>query len=132
MAILDAIKAIQDLMTAVTGVNSAPDYPSPVVLPAVICHLGTGSITPGDPAGQRLELNNIVVELHVADGGMAEAFTKLETLHPLIIAALTADVTLTATVQTYETLTFNTGPSTWDGAPTWARIYTINNAKIIA
>lgn len=133
MAILDAIKAVQDLVGVVTGIKSAPDYPGPGVMPIVITHLGTGIITPGNPTGARTELNNIVVELHVNDSGsLSGAFETLETLHPLIVTALTADVTLTATVQTYSNLSFSTGRSSLDGVPTLSRIYTLNNCKIIA
>lgn len=132
MAAFAAVQAIQDLVITVSGVKTAPDYPGPGVFPMVITHLGTGDITPGNPAGARLELDNIVVELHVADQGLEDAFGVLETLHPLVVAKLTADVTFGATIQTYENLTYTTTRTEWDGAPTLARIYTLNNCKTIA
>jgi len=132
MAIFAAVQAVQDLMIAVTGIKTAPDYPGPGVFPMVITHLGTGEIIPGDPAGSVKSLDNIVIELHVADQGLTAAFTTLETLHPLVLAKLTADVTLTSTVQTYESISYATTRSEWDGAPTLVRIYTLNNCKIIA
>lgn len=132
MAIFAAVQAIQDLMITVTGINTAPDYPGPGVLPMVITHLGTGEIIPGDPAGSVKSLDNIVVELHVADQGLAAAFAVLETLHPLVLGKLTADVTFGGTIQTYGTISYATSRAEWDGAPTLARFYTLNNCKIIA
>lgn len=132
MAILDAIKAVQDLVGVVVGINSAPDYPGYGIMPIVITHLSTGTITPGNPTGARTELNNIAVELHVNDSGsLSGAFETLETLHPLIVAALVADTTLSNTVQTYANLTFTTVRSSLDGVNTLSRIYTLNNCKII-
>jgi hypothetical protein len=133
MAILDAIKAVQDLVGVVAGINSAPDYPQYGIMPICITHLGNGEIVPGNPTGARMELNQIVVELHVNDSGsLAGAFETLETLHPLIVAALVADTTLTGTVQTYSNLSFSTVRSTLDGVNTLSRIYVLNNCKIIA
>ena len=133
MAILSAIQAVQDLMIAVTGIKSAPDYPESGIMPIVITHLGTGTITPGNPAGGRTELNNIVSELHINDAGsLSGAFQTLETLHPLIVAALVADTTFSGTIQTYDVLTFVTARSNLDGVNTLARMYTLNNCKIIA
>ncbi len=52
MAVLDAIKAVQDLTSVITGVKAAPDYPGgTAVFPLVVCHLAGGTVTPGDPAG---------------------------------------------------------------------------------
>ena len=133
MAILDAVKAIQDVTGVLTGIKTAPDYPGGGPMPMVIAHLGSGAITPGNPTPGRTELHNIVVELHVLEAGsLADAFTVLETLHALIVPALCLDVTFAATLQTYTNITYSTTRSTWDGAPTLARIYTLNACKIIA
>jgi hypothetical protein len=133
MAVLDAIKAIQDAVILLSGIKTAPDYPGPGMFPLVITHLATGTITPGNPAGSRLELHNISIELHVAEGGsLTDAFTVLETLHALIVPALCTDTTFSGTLQTYSNITYSTTRSTWDGAPTIARIYVLQNCKIIA
>jgi hypothetical protein len=133
MTILAAILNIQTLMEAIPGVKSAPDYPGSSILPTVITHLSTGSIVPGNPAGARKDLNNIAVEVHVAEGGsLSEAFAIIETLHPLIVAALAADVTFGGTVEMYANITFSTTRTNWDGVATLARIYVLNNAKVIA
>lgn len=133
MAILDAIKAIQDAMQAVRGIKSAPDYPSDSDLPTVITHLATGTITPGYASmGANLELHNIVVELHVSDSGnLAAAFAALESLHPLVTDALLDDVTFGGTLANYQTLTYTTTRTTWSGKPTLARVYTLNQAKLL-
>jgi hypothetical protein len=132
MTILAAIGAIQTLMANVTGIKSAPSYPQPGVMPTVITHLATGTVSPGEPAGAVLELNNIAIEVHIAEGGsLAAAFTTLEGLHPAIVAALCLDVTFTNTIQTYSNITFTTIRTNWDGVPTLARIYVVNNAKVI-
>ncbi len=132
MAILDAVKAIQTIMRTVTGISTAPDYPGPGAFPLVITHLGTGEIIPGDPAGSVKSLDNIVVEVHVLDQGLTAAFTTLETLHPLVYAKLVADVTFGGKLQTYSSITYGTTRTEWDGAATVARIYTLNDCKIIA
>ena len=133
MSVLTAIQAIQDAMIAVTGIKSAPDYMEIGELPTVITHLAAGVITPGNPAGARLELNQIDVELHVSESGSrSAAFATLETLHPLVVAALVADVTFGGNLQTFSDITFTTTASSLDGVYTLSRIYTLNNAKIIA
>lgn len=132
MAIFAAVQAIQDLVITVSGIKTAPDYPGSGPLPMVITHLGTGEVIPGEPAGAVKSLDNIVVELHVADQGLTAAFTVLETLHPLVLAKFTADVTFGNTIQTYESISYATTRTEWDGAPTLARIYTLNNCKTIA
>lgn len=133
MAILDAITAIQTACANVVGIKSAPVYPGAGELPTVITHLSTGEITPGNPAGARRELHNIAVELHVAeDGNLPGAFATLETINPLLVAALVADVTFGGTLQTYSTLTYSTGRSTWNGVNTLTRNYALNGAKVIA
>jgi hypothetical protein len=132
MAILDAVKAIQDELIRLEGIKTAPDYPGSGLFPLVITHLGNGSITPGNPTGARLELHNIVVELHVAQGGSdTDAFTMLEKLHALIVPVLCTDVTWGSTIQTYSNITYSTSRSSWDGLPTISRFYTLNNCKII-
>jgi hypothetical protein len=132
MTILDAIKEIQYAMIHVKGINTAPDYPGSGIFPIVLTHLGNGNITPGNPAGARLELHNIVVELHVAEsGGMADAFASLEALHALIVPELCSDTTFSSTIQTYSNISYSTTASSWDGVPTRARMYTLNNCKII-
>ena len=133
MAVLDAIKAIQDAMLTVSGIRTAPDYPSDGDLPAVITHLATGTITPGyASAGVNLELHNIVVELHVSDSGnLAASFEQLETLHALVVAELLSDVTFGGTLANYQTLTYSTTRTSWAGKPTLARVYTLNNSKIL-
>jgi len=132
MTILAAILAIQDQMIQVSGVKSAPDYPSPGIMPIIITHLSTGDIIPGEPAGACLELNNIAIEVHIPEGGsLADAFTTLEVLHPLIVARLYTDVTFGGTIQTYSNITFSTVRTNWDGVPTLSRIYVLNNAKVV-
>ena len=132
MTILDAIKAVQDLVGALTGIKSAPDYPGGGVFPIAIAHLSTGTITPGNPTGARLELHNLAVELHIIDdGSLGDAFVILETLHALIVPALTADTTLTGTIQTYANLTYSTSRTSWYGSPTLVRVYVLNNCKLI-
>jgi hypothetical protein len=133
MAILDAIKAIQTACANVSGIKSAPNYPGAGEKPIVITHLATGTITPGNPAGARLELHNIAVELHVAeDGDLPGSFTTLETLHPLMVAALVADITFGGTLQMYASISYSTVRTSWDGVNTLSRVYVLNNAKIIA
>jgi hypothetical protein len=133
MAILAAIQAIQDLMIAVTGIKSAPDYPGPGIMPIAIAHLSSGEVTPGNPTGARTELNNIVVEVHVpSSGSISAAFATLEGIHPLVIAALTSDVTFGGTLQTYGWISFSTANSGLDGVNTVARAYTLNGCKVIA
>lgn len=132
MAILDALKAVQDVMITVTGIKTAPDYPGSGPFPVSIAHLSTGTIQPGNPTGARLELHNIVVELHVAQGGsISDAYTTLESLSALTIPALSADTTFSGTLQTYGNLTYTSDLSSWDGVPTVARFFTLNNCKLI-
>jgi hypothetical protein len=132
VTILAAIQAIQTLMANVTGVKSAPTYPQPGVMPIVVTHLSTGTISPGEPAGAVLELSNIAVEVMVPEGGsLAGAFATIEALHPRITAALCSDVTFSGTIQTYSNVTFSTTRTTWDSVAVLSRIYVVNNAKII-
>ena len=132
MTILACVKDIQARMILIPGIKTAPDYPGPGTFPLVITHLGTGTITGGNPAGARTELNNVIIELHVSDSGLTSSFKVLETLHPLVIIELCADPTFSGTIQTYGDITYATLRTEWDGAPTLARIYTLLNCKNIA
>jgi hypothetical protein len=133
MGAFEAVQAIQDIVGNLSGIKSAPDYPGGGEKPIVITHLASGEITPGNPTGRRTELHNIAVELHVVDDGdLKSAFTTLETLHNLIVPALCADTTLTATVQTYASISYSTARSSWEGVNTLARVYVLNGCKIIA
>jgi parallel beta-helix repeat protein len=127
-----AVQAIQDVVGALTGINSAPDYPGAGILPIIITHLATGDITPGNPAGSRTELHNIAVELHVSDdGNLPGAFYTLETLHALVVPALCADTTFAGTLETFADITYSTARSNWAGVNTLARVYVLNGCKII-
>lgn len=133
MTILAAMQAVQDAMALLSGIKSAPDYAGPVVFPATLVHLSTGTITLGNPTGDRTELNNIVIELHVsASGSLADAYAVLETLHPLVVAALVLDTTWGGTLQTFSNVTYTTGQTSWGGSPTLARFYILNGCKVIA
>jgi hypothetical protein len=133
MAILDAIKYIQTQMRTVSGIKSAPDYESPGVFPLVLTHLGSGEIIAGDPAGQVKTLDNIIVELHVAESGSrGDAFATLEVLHPGVVGKLVADVTFGGKISTYSGITYSTVATVLDTVPTLARVYTISQCKIIA
>lgn len=132
-SLFGAIQWIQDQMLTVSGIKSAPDYPSGGHLPIVIAHLGEGTITGGNPLGASKELVNIVAELHVSiGGGDAGAFKTLETLHPLIKGKLLADYTLGGNVSTYESITYVTGRGNLEGVDVISRIYTLNNVKFVS
>lgn len=130
MAILDAVLWLQAQMLTIDGINAAPDYPDGGELPIVITHLTTGEIT-GGASGMSISLDNLTCTVHVSDTNMPDAVATLETLHPLIVAVLLDDKTLGGNVQTYGTITYTTGRAEWNGLPTWARSYTLNNCKSI-
>lgn len=133
MTILAAIKWVQDEMLEISTIKSAPDYPQSGVLPIVITHLDSGEITAGDPLGQTKEMCVIMVELHISEGGgLLEAFTSLETLHPLVKTKLMADWTLGSNIDTFANVTYSTVRDTFDGVPTLTRQYLINDCKLIS
>lgn len=133
MTMLGAIQWVQDEMLEITGIKSAPDYPQSGIMPIVITHLDSGTITPGDPLGQTKEISVIIVELHISEsGGLLEAFTTLETLHPLIKDKLKVDWTLGGNIDTYLNITYSTVRDTFDGVPTLTRQYLINDCKLIS
>ncbi|KKT30762.1 MAG: hypothetical protein UW18_C0011G0023 [Microgenomates group bacterium GW2011_GWF1_44_10] len=133
MTILAGITWLQSQLRTITGIKSAPDYPGGGILPIIITHLDTGDILPGNPLGANRELNQIMVELHVSQGGNdTESFKVLETLHPLVVAKLISDYTLNGNVDTFENVTFSTLRGTLDAVPVISRIYTLNNVKVIS
>jgi hypothetical protein len=134
MAELDAVKAVAAAVRGVAGMAQSPDYPEGSVFPAAFTYLGPGEIVIGTPSGRSTALFTIMVELHVpnaADRYLAQE--QLETLHPLIIAALKADVTFGGTLQQFNPLSFSgTVEGNIDAIKTLARVYTLGNCKIIS
>lgn len=133
MAILDAVKAVALAVRNVTGINQSPDYPDGSIFPAAYTYLGGGEITIGNPSPGTRELSTIIVELHVSNAvDRYAAQEQLETLHPLIVSALIADTTFGGKLMLYNPLTFTGAVNgTIDNMPTLARVYTLNNCKII-
>jgi hypothetical protein len=134
MAELDAIKAVALVVRNVTGMLQSPDYPEGSLFPAAFTYLGPGEIVIGSPTGRSTELFTIAVELHVINAGdRYAAQEQLETLHPLIVAALKADVTFGGKLQQYNPLSFSGAvEGSIDAIKTLARVYTLNNCKIIS
>lgn len=118
--VLGAVQAIQDVAITVTGIKQAPDYPPEQIneFPFALCYPGSGSFGDG-PAGSRLGLHTIILEIHTARGQLPYAVAAVIGYGDAVTAALLSDRTLARAVDCINgPITYTFGPLGWGGQDT--------------
>jgi len=129
---IDEIMA--DLVAALTTVRSAPDDPPEQVaaFPFMTVHPGAGAWE-GGPAGMKMGLHSITVELHVARSqGLARAVSEAlgfaESVPNTIFKGRDADQ-FNHTIDTFDRITYTFGPLSWAGVDTFGWIFKVEGVK---
>ena len=129
----DACKEIQNIVSAVSGIEFAPDYPPDQVnrFPAAIVFAGSGTVTK-EGAGAIRGLHQITLELHYQAKNRARAVAALNPLARLIYRALMDDdnFSLNSTVDTINSIDYEFGPLGYDSTDTIGYTFSID-VKII-
>ena len=129
----DAIEHIAHVIGGIDGIRSAPAYPEEQlnVFPFAATYPGEGEASFG-VAGERLNLDTIIVELHVArkdlPRDMEKALPYVDSIPNEIMDEL-LDNKLSATVDTFESITWTFGALNWGGQETLGFRFTINGIK---
>ncbi len=107
-ALTAVVAGIQDLVVTVTGIRLAPDsLPDTVqVFPAVVVYPASGGVVLNS-AKFATELHNFNVDLFVDSGDWAKAYARGTALLDVLYRKLIENPTLSNTVQTFDSLTYN-------------------------
>jgi len=126
-----AIEAVVDLVTAVGGINHAPDYPpeSPNVFPFLVCYAGGGDYSYNSP-GEMVGMHNIIVELHINRKELPLDVEKLMAFSNSIPEAIMSSYTLNGTCDTLGSVGYRISDVKWANIDTIALIFEIRNVKI--
>lgn len=135
MGIQSAIAGIQDVVKAISGIRSAPDYAPDIasVLPMAITYPENGEYN-HFTGGSYTALHNIVIEVHYPRTDLVKAIKSSIDMIDAIPAALIADPTCNGSIQTFKNITYTYGSMTWgEGAnnlTTFGVRFTLNNVKL--
>jgi len=123
MATLEAVIAdVAATIAAVTGIRAAPASPDDNlnVTPFAITYPGTGIASPGVP-GERLNLDSIVIELHVAKRDMprdiATALPFVDSIPNALMTRFTTNQ-WSSTIETFATIEWTFQDLDWMGLQT--------------
>ena len=131
----DAIKAVQDIIGALSGIHGAPDYPPENlnVFPFVVAYPGDGQHFVGtlvNNTGERKFLGQIIVELHVARKDLPTAVRASIGFGDSIPNLLLKNPTLNSTVSTFRAITQTFGELDWGDTPTLGYRFILEDVKI--
>lgn len=125
------LSAIQAAGGAVSGIQSAPDYPpeQPGDFPFFVTYPGRFTGHQG-PQGSMTMLYDIVCELHIARQGDLPVEVKALLAYPETIAE-TLFETCNANVLAQDGIEGTFGPLAWGDVPTLGFVWTIRAVKIV-
>ena len=128
----DAVSAVVTLVSAVTGILQVPVNPPDTVNVATfaVVYPQTGTIDNG-VIGMKKALHNIAVDVLTKRTDLSRDFARIKPFIDLVPAALLADVTLTATVETFDNITYELITPDYAGVPMIGYKFLINNVKIL-
>lgn len=128
----DAIKAVQDKILTVSGINAAPDY-APEQLggafPFSVAYPSTGNHSAAVP-GVRKFLGSIIIEIHVARKHLPTDIQSVIGFGDSIPAALLADPTLGGVINTFSDIDQEFVELNWGDTQTLGYRFTMNGVKI--
>jgi len=129
----DACSAIVTILTAVTELKQVPvNPPDTVNVPTFAIVFPISGVITNGVIGTKLSLHNIAVDALTKRTNLARDMAVVKPLIDLIKTALLADPTLTGTVQTYDSLTYELLETDYASVPMIGYRFTMNNVKILA
>lgn len=129
-----AILAVQTIVSAIPGINAAPNYPPETMndFPFAVAYPGDGDHRVGtlvNNTGERKFLGQIVLEIHVSRADLPSAVEASIGFGDSIPNALLKNPTLNGTVSTFESITQTFGELDWDETKTLGYRFIINGVK---
>lgn len=128
-----ACSAIVTLLQAVTNLTQVPVNPPETVGASTfaIVYPQTGTIDNG-VVGVKKALHNISIDLLTKRTDLSRDMARIKPFVDTIPAALLADATLTNTVQTFDSITYELVTPDYAGVPMIGYKFTLNNVKVLA
>jgi hypothetical protein len=133
---LQIVQAVQDIVSAVSGIREAPDYPPEQLgdFPFAVAFPGEGVHSFG-VVGERLFLGNIILEIHVSRVDLPFAVENVIGFGDTIPNALMKFIVtaggqcLNGTADTFENITQTFGQLNWGETQTLGWRFTLTNVK---
>jgi len=124
MTISGAVSDIQSSVGALSGMRHAPSYPpdSTAIFPFAVSYISRTSSTQRS-IGNRMYQYTITTEIHVARKDMARNVETINAYPELFSAAIWADPTLGANVDTVISCSGQLSASQWGGIDTLAWVF---------
>lgn len=129
----DAITQAAALVAGLTGIKGAPANPTEQISQFPFCQVypGEGTASFG-VIGERLNLDTIIIELHVARKDLprdvAAALPYVDTI-PNVLMDGVLDDKWSATIDTFENVTWTFGALNWAGQETLGFRFSVNGVK---
>lgn len=134
-SITEAIKDIQNTISGIAGIRSAPEYPpeDATAFPFVVAYAGSGEFRTGEPAGMLKYLGSIIVDLHVARKDLPRDAERAMTYHESIPSDILKDTTLGGNISTCGPVSCSgLIAMNYGGQDTLGLRFTVQNVKIQA
>ncbi len=123
----DAIKQVQVIVSGISGIKKAPQYPPEKMseYPFAIAFPGNGTFTP-DASGTKRGLHTITLEVHTARKNMAQDIAAVIDYGESVSSALLNNLRLNSTVDTINGVGYQFGPLGYDTVPTIGYTFSID------
>ena len=129
----DAINWLGTTIKTVTGINVAQSIPDGNMANStvwVVILPGDGTFSLDAYAGAR-DLHNIRILLGTSQSDLKSAMIRLAGKPEAIADVIRADPRMGNTVSTFESITYQFVPGTWQDVPFLGYVLTVNNVKLI-
>jgi hypothetical protein len=128
---LQVIQAIMDIVSQVSGIREAPDYPPEQLsdFPFAVAFPSEGTHFFG-VVGERKFIGNVILEIHVSRVDLPNAVANSIGFGDSIPNALLKSPTLTGTADTFESVAQTFGELNWGDTQTLGYRFTITNIKV--
>jgi hypothetical protein len=125
------VEAAQERVATIAGIRSTPDFApeSLAALPAAVAFPGKGRYVTG-AFGIAESYHTLVIQVHFAGAYSARTLALVVPLVESVPAALTADPFLAGTCEAFSGISYEIGPMSYGGAPTFGIQFTIENVKL--
>ena len=127
----DAIEQVQVIMTAVTGIRSAPELPPEQInqFPFAVAFPGEGEFT--IEMGALMDgIHSIILELHIARKDLPRDVDKAGAYVDSIPKALWSNPTLNGRIRWFKRISYKFGPLGWGNMDTLGIRFTIHEVEI--
>jgi len=131
MALEDAIKAVQELVMEIPGINAAPEYPpeSVNIFPFAAGFAGSGAWEFG-VAGEKKGMHNIRLQVFVSRKNLPTDIEAVTPFGELVSSKLMNNLTLHGYASTFRRISYRFGPILWNDVDMVGWDFTVEDVKI--